>query len=276
MDDFAGYRERVDEGVRFLEGRLPFVPEYAIVLGTGLGSITGMIEEAQIIPYEDIPGFPGSTVVGHAGNLVCGKMVGVPVVALQGRHHYYEGYSTRELTIPIRVLSLLGIKNLVITNAAGGLRDDLCPGSIMVVKDHINLIGDNPLRGPNVDGWGERFPDMSKAYDEKLAKRCLDAAAELGMKNTCTGIYCAVPGPSLETPAETRYLKTLGVDAVGMSTVPEVIVARHAQMKVLALSVIANVNDPDNFQPIMVAEILEKMAAASSDVGRLLQRVVAG
>ena len=275
IEELETHKDKVEAGVEYLRTRIPYIPEYGVILGTGLGSIVESIEDSLTIPYSDIPGFPSvPTVVSHAGNLVFGKLGKSPIVILQGRFHYYEGYSTRELTIPVRVLGLLGIKKLIVTNAAGGLNPEFYAGNIMMIKDHINLINDNPLRGPNIDEWGPRFPDMSQVYDKSLMELCRKGASDLGLKNIAEGIYCAVPGPSLETPAETRYLQQCGGDAVGMSTVPEVIVARHCGMDVLGLSVIANENDPDDFKPIVVDDILESMERAAADLGGLIQRVV--
>ena len=272
--DILAYRQRVEGAVDFLKERIAEPPEVVIILGTGLGSLAGKIESSRVFPYDDLPGFPKSTVTGHAGNLVCGHLAGRPVAVLQGRLHYYEGYSAREVTMPLRVLSLLGARTLVVSNAAGGLDPDLRPGSLMVIRDHINLIPDNPLRGPNIDEWGLRFPDLSHAYDRELVQLTINSAERLGLHNVTTGVYGAIPGPSLETPAETRYLRNCGMDAVGMSTVPEVIVACHAAMKVLGISVIANVNDPDNFKPIILEEVVACTEKAADRLSSLLLRVL--
>ena len=247
-----------------------------IVLGTGLGSLVEQLESPLIFPYEDLPGFPRSTVTGHAGNLACGLLAGRPTAVLQGRFHYYEGYSAREVALPIRVLSLLGAGTLVVTNASGGLDPDLRPGSLMVIRDHLNFIPDNPLRGPNIDEWGLRFPDLSSAYDQDLIRMALQAGRDLGIADLVSGVYGAIPGPSLETPAETRYLRNCGIDAVGMSTVPEVIVARHASMRVLGISVIANVNDPDNFQPIILEDVIAQTSKAAGQLTALITKVAPG
>jgi len=272
--DLDRFKSGVEAGVGYLSEKLTSTPEVGLVLGTGLGKVVNHLDIEQIIPYSDIPGFPVSTVISHAGNIVFGKIGNCPTVALQGRLHYYEGYSGRDVTSPIRILGLLGIRKLIVTNASGGLNPDFNPGDIMIIDDHINLIGDNPLRGPNIDEWGQRFPDMSKVYDPAMAETCRNQALESGLNNIRRGVYCAIAGPSLETPAETRFLRQIGADAVGMSTVPEVIVARHASIDVLGLSVIANVNDPDNFKPIEVGDILARMEDSASDLGRLLQKVV--
>lgn len=272
--DFGQYVNKVRECVAYLGGALPFVPRTIIQLGTGLGDFIGQIDAQLIIPYADIPHFPASTVESHQGNLVLGYLAGEPVAALQGRFHYYEGYSTREVTLPIRVLSLLGARLLLLTNAAGGLNPLISPGSIMVIRDHLNFLGDNPLRGPNVEEWGPRFPDLSVPYHPGLIKTALDAATGCGLKNVVSGVYVCIPGPSLETPAETRWLRDCGADAVGMSSVPEVIVARHAGMEVLGVSVVSNVNDPDNFQPILLEDILETAARVTPQLQRLIVNII--
>ena len=215
------------------------VPEVAVVLGSGLGAFAEALKDSVTIPYGDIPNFPRSTAIGHAGRLVIGKVGGLTVAAMQGRVHQYEGYSSREAGFPVRVLFRLGIKSLVLTNAAGGINSTYAKGALVVLSDHINLQGNNPLNGPNDDRFGPRFPDMSEAYNRRYRLLALDAARELGI-DLKEGVYVALPGPSYETPAEIRYLRTIGADLVGMSTVPEVIVARHVGIKVLAISCVTN------------------------------------
>ncbi len=271
---FARHVKNVDECVAYLRDTLPFIPRTIIQLGTGLGGFVEQIDARKVIPYSEIPHFPASTVTSHQGNLIVGYLGGQPVVALQGRFHYYEGYSTREVTFPIRVLSLLGAKLLLLTNAAGGLNPIIAPGSIMVIRDHLNFLGENPLRGPNVETWGPRFPDLSVPYHPALIKCALDSATHCGLKKTISGVYVCIPGPSLETPAETRWLRECGADAVGMSSVPEVIVANHAGMDVLGLSVVSNVNDPDNFQPILLEDILEIAAEVTPKLQNLIVEIV--
>lgn len=273
MDD---YREAVAATVRFLQKRLERPPEVILVLGTGLGGIVDRIEESVSLSCAAIPYFPKATGPGHAGNLVFGTLGGKEVAALQGRFHYYEGYSTRELTTPVRALALLGAKVCIVTSCAGGLNPNFRPGTFMVLEDHINLIPDNPLRGTNIEDWGPRFPDMSRAYDRDLTARTFDCAHNLGIENITGGVYVAIPGPSLETPAETRYLRSMGADAVGMSTVPEVIVARHAGLRTLGISVIANINDPDNFQPILLEDVIRQTEQAAPVLEKLLVEVVQG
>ncbi len=274
MISIEDYKYKVDETVSFLKEKMKRAPSVVIILGTGLGGLIDSIEIDTLLPYEEIPHFPRSTVEGHQGNLIFGNLNGKDVAVLQGRFHYYEGYSTRELTFPLRTLALLGAKTLVVTNAAGGLDTDLVPGTIMVIRDHLNFIGENPLRGENVDDWGPRFPDLSEPYDRKLIAATLQCAEKLHMTNVTTGVYVAIPGPSLETPAETRFLRLAGADAVGMSSVPEVIVAKHAGMKVLGLSAVANINDPDNFIPIMLDDIIKAAQRIEPDMQELIKEVL--
>jgi purine-nucleoside phosphorylase len=274
MPDMNNYKRKVDETVSFLQQQIKTCPSVVIILGTGLGSFIDSIEVDTLLPYNEIPHFPRPTVPGHQGNLVFGTLCNRVAAVLQGRFHYYEGYSTRELTLPLRALSLLGADTLVVTNAAGGLDPDYRPGTIMVIRDHLNFIGENPLRGPNIDDWGPRFPDLSEPYDKKLIDVTLQCAEKLHMDNVTTGVYVAIPGPSLETPAETRFLRNAGADAVGMSSVPEVIVARHAAMKVLGLSAVANVNDPDNFAPILLDDIIKTAAEIEPALQQLILEVL--
>jgi purine-nucleoside phosphorylase len=268
------YRKKVEESVSFLRERTGTTPGVVIILGTGLGALVDSIEIDTLLPYEEIPHFPRATVPGHHGNLILGTLCCRAVAVLQGRFHYYEGYSTRELTLPLRVLSRLGAETLLLTNAAGGLNPGYSSGTIMVIRDHLNFIGENPLRGANIEAWGPRFPDLSEPYDKKLMGVALHCAAKLPKTKVTSGVYAAIPGPSLETPAETRFLRAAGADAVGMSTVPEVIVAKHASMRVLGLSAIANVNDPDNFAPILLEEIIAAAGEIQPALQKLLQEVL--
>lgn len=268
------FKEQVEEAVAFLAERIRERPEIALVLGTGLSGLGERLVPDLVIPYRDIPHFPQATVESHAGNLIFGRLCNRAVVVLQGRFHYYEGYSTRELTMPIRVLALLGVSTLIVSNASGGLNPAFAPGTLMVIRDHLNFIPDNPLRGVNISQWGLRFPDMSTAYDQGLIQITLACAARLAMDRVESGVYVAIPGPSLETPAETRYLRGCGADVVGMSTVPEVIVAVHAGLRVLGLSVVANVNDPDAFKPILLEEIISETRKAEERLLRLLMEVL--
>lgn len=274
MIDMERYRRRVEEAASYLKRRLSDPPEIAIVLGTGLSSLADSISHPVVIPYGDIPHFPVSSVSSHAGNLVAGRLAEKNVIILQGRVHCYEGFSARDVAFSIRVLSLLGVETAVITNASGGLNPHFSAGSIMVLTDHINLLGDNPLRGPNIDEWGPRFPDLSSPYDAQLVSLSLDCGRDLGIPGITTGTYVCIPGPSLETPAETRFLRQSGGDTVGMSSIPEILVAIHSGMRVLGLSVVANINDPDNLQPILLDDIVEKAQEAEPVLQSLISEIV--
>lgn len=268
------YTNNVLEAVSFLEKKIQDRPELVLVLGTGLGGLIDQIKTDHVLPYESIPHFPSSTVISHSGNLIFGTLGGKYVAVLQGRFHFYEGYSARQVAFPVRVLSLLGPEILLVSNASGGLNPGYSPGTVMVIKDHLNFLPDNPLRGSNVDEWGQRFPDCSCVYDPGLIEIACSSARKIGLENIETGTYVAIPGPSLETPAETRYLRNCGADAVGMSTVPEVLVGVHAGMKVLGLSLIANVNDPDNQQPILVEDVLNEAEKAMDPFQKLVKDIV--
>ncbi|CAK8711268.1 purine-nucleoside phosphorylase [Candidatus Electrothrix laxa] len=274
MIDINTHKQQVEEAVAFLRSRLSVLPEILIQLGTGLGNLVEAMNNSVSIPYEDIPGFPHSTVTSHAGNLVCGTLAGKPCAILQGRFHYYEGYSAREVGFPVRVLSLLGVRTAIITNASGGLNTSWQAGTIMIFKDHINQLPDNPLRGPNIDAWGPRFPDLSEPYDPALRKLVWQAARKLAFPDVTEGTYVCIPGPSLETPAETRMLKQCGADAVGMSSVPEIITALHGGLRVLGLSVVANVNDPDDFIPILLEDIVEAANQAEPKLQKMILEIV--
>ena len=248
--------EKIKEAVQYLQNQGVDKPEIGVILGTGLG--TGFTQAMNIqhsIDYADIPHFPPATVEFHSGKLHFGEVHGKKIIAMQGRYHYYEGYDMTEVTLPVRVLKLLGIKNLLISNAAGNMNLDWSKGELMLIDDHINLQPDNPLRGKNIDELGPRFPDMSMPYDSGLNQRLLDIAAEKDLVLR-KGVYAAVVGPNLETRAEYRYLKTIGADVVGMSTVPEVIVANHMGLPCCAISVLTDDCDPDNLQPVDIEEII--------------------
>jgi purine-nucleoside phosphorylase len=268
------YKQQVDEATAWLQKRLTAVPRIALVLGTGLGEMATALEVDRTIAYRDIPHFPQTTATDHAGKLLFGRIYGLDVAVMQGRFHYYEGYSAKEITFPVRVFARLGTEILVITNAAGGLNSAFAPGTIMLIEDHLNFIGDNPLRGPNIEEWGPRFPDFSQPYDRDLIGLAESCVRRLGMDAVVSGTYIAVPGPGLETPAETRFYRNCGADAIGMSTVPEVMAARHAGMKVLGLSLIANVNDPDNFQPIVAAEVIARVKETAPRLQKLVLAVL--
>jgi purine-nucleoside phosphorylase len=274
MNDMQGYKKKVEETVSFLKTKTNKPIAVVIILGTGLGALIDSIEIDTLLPYEEIPHFPRSTVPGHEGNLILGTLGSKNIAVLQGRFHFYEGYSTRDLTFPLRTLSLLGAETLVVTNAAGGLNPNYTPGTIMVITDHLNFIGENPLRGMNIDAWGPRFPDLSEPYDKKLIDATMQCAEKLHISDVTTGVYAAIPGPSLETPAETRFLRAAGADAVGMSSVPEVIVAKHAGMNVLGISAVANVNDPDNLVPILLEDIIKSAGEIEPAMQELITEVI--
>ena len=256
-----------------VRARSKLVPEFGIILGTGLGSLGASIKVEAEIPYEEIPGFPASSVESHAGKLLLGTLAGRKVAALQGRFHRYEGYTLQQVTFPVRVLRALGATTLVVSNVSGGMHPLWELGDLVLIADHINLLGDNPLVGPNDDADGPRFPDMSAAYDPAL--RALARAAALAQGVTLReGVYVAVPGPSLETAAEYRMLRTLGADVVGMSTVPEVIVARHQGMRVLGLSIITDLGLPDALEPASVERIIAVARAAEPRLTALVRAVV--
>jgi purine-nucleoside phosphorylase len=275
MIDIARHRHEVETAVAFLRERISEPPEVLIQLGTGLGELARAMQIDCTLAYEAIPHFPHSTVTSHAGNLVFGRLAGKRTAILQGRFHCYEGYSAREVAFPIRVLSLLGARTAIITNASGGLNPSFRPGTIMVLRDHLNLLGDNPLHGPNVDSWGERFPDLSTPYAPELRQLAQALAERLKLAEVTSGTYVCIPGPSLETPAETRFLRMIGGDAVGMSSVPEILVALHAGLRVLGLSVVANVNDPDHFQPILLDDIIASARRAEPRLQQLIINILA-
>ncbi len=240
----------------FLKGRINGKPEIGLIFGSGLGVLADEIEESICIPYDEIPDFPVSTVKGHAGRLVIGRLEGKSVIAMQGRFHYYEGYSMQKLTLPVRVMKLLGIDKLLVTNAAGGVNRNFNPGDLMLITDHINLMGANPLIGKNLEQLGPRFPDMSEAYSPELIRLAEEVGAEKGIA-TRKGVYAAMSGPSYETPFEIRFLSRNGIDAVGMSTVPEVIVANHMNLDVLGISCITNMAAGIMAQSLEHKEVVE-------------------
>lgn len=264
------YYKKVIEAFEFLQKHSPFTPEIVLTLGTGLSNLAEKVQKRVVFPYGEIPHFPLSTVETHVGELIFGELAGKKLALLRGRVHYYEGYTAKEVVFPLRVLSLFKPKIYIVSNAAGGLNLSFKAGDLMLIKDHINLIPDNPLRGRNVVEWGPRFPDMSQAYASELRELFKEVAKQLG-EEVREGVYVGVPGPSLETPAETRFLRQIGADAVGMSTVLEVIAAVHAGLKVLGISVIANVNDPDNFKPILFEEVVEVSQAAERRLSLLVE-----
>lgn len=253
--------DQINTAADVISGRTRHRPKIGLILGSGLGPLADQIQEADHIPFNEIPHFPVSTVQGHSGRLVIGWLEGQSVLVMQGRAHFYEGYPMAQVTLPIRVMQALGIEILVVTNAAGGLNPEWQAGDLMLITDHINLIGmtgSNPLRGPNLDEFGPRFPDMSEAYDSELRRLAKEAAEQAGVLLR-EGVYTGLAGPNFETPAELHFLRSFGTDAVGMSTVTEVTVARHGGMRVLGLSGISNiaVYDPSQVAPASHEEVLE-------------------
>jgi purine-nucleoside phosphorylase len=265
--------ERAEKAARMIRARTKTEVSVAIVLGSGLGAFAGELSEATAIPYSEIPGFAHTTVEGHAGRLVIGKAGDVTVAAMQGRFHFYEGYSLAEVTFPIRVLKLLGVSTLVLTNAAGALNTEFAPGSLMVISDHVNLLGANPLIGPNDDRFGPRFPDLTAVYAPELQNMVIEEARAMGMELR-RGIYAALTGPSYETPAEIHMVRTLGADAVGMSTVPEAIVARHMEMQVIGVSCITNLAAGVSNRPIDHSQVMAIGDRVRGEFIELLSRVV--
>lgn len=265
--------ERIAVAADVVRRRFARTPDVAIILGTGLGALASAIQVEATIDYAEIPGFPLSTVESHAGRLLCGTLAGKTVVAMQGRFHRYEGYSLQQVTFPVRVLRALGARTLVVSNACGGMHPLWNAGEVMLIADHINLLGDNPLIGPNDDRLGPRFPDMSDPYDAGLRTIAREVATQARV-TLREGVYVAVQGPNLETRAEYRFLRALGADVVGMSTVPEVIVAVHGGMKVLGLSIITDSCLPDALQPASLEQILAMAARAEPDLTRIVTGVV--
>jgi purine-nucleoside phosphorylase len=249
-------KQRLAETTDFIKNRIKDAPYIGLLTGTGLGESAESMTIDATISYRDIPHFPVPTVKTHIGRMLAGNMSACPVIAMQGRFHLYEGYNPLEVTYPIRVMRQLGVKILILTNASGGLNPEFTAGDIMLITDHINLTGANPLIGPNEDSWGIRFPDMTRAYNQKLIAMAESLAGSVGM-HLQKGIYAGLTGPSLETPAEVKFLQTIGAEAVGFSTVQEVIVAVHSGMRVLALSTITNVHDPQRPVPATVEEIID-------------------
>jgi purine-nucleoside phosphorylase len=267
------YRQQIDGCARFLESELPLRPEWGIISGTGQSRLAARLEAPGGRPYLELPHFPRATSPSHKGRLHWGRLGGKGVLIFQGRFHAYEGYSLKQVAMPVRVMAALGVKYLLITNAAGGLNPHFRSGELMLISDHINLIGDNPLVGENIDAWGPRFPDLSQVYDRQLMELAEAVALRRGIALR-KGVYVAVKGPSLETPAETRFLRFIGADAVGMSTVPEAIVAAHAGLKTGGISVISNINLPDAMTPIALEDIIATVARAETQLVELLTGIL--
>ncbi len=266
-------KDKLTHTVEFIKSRLKFKVEVAIILGTGLGALTGEIKQSRKLAYSDIPHFPVSTVHGHKGELVLGEIGGKNVAVMQGRFHYYEGYTMNEVTYPVRVMAALGASTLIVSNAAGGMNAKFLAGDLMLITDHINLMGVNPLIGPNDESLGPRFPDMCCVYDKSLVELAERIALEENVR-VHKGVYVAVSGPNLETPAEYRFLRLIGADCVGMSTVPEVIVAVHSGLRVLGVSCITDRCVPEELKPVDIEEILKVAREAEPKLTKLIGRVI--
>ncbi len=267
------YLDQIKEAVSFLKKKVKKQPAIGIILGTGLGRLANEIDKEHEISYQNIPHFPLSTVESHEGKLIFGKLSGKYVMVMQGRFHYYEGYSMQQITFPVRVMGDMGIKTLLVSNAAGGMNPQFCRGDLMIMDDHINLLGDNPLIGQNLDEYGPRFPDMSEPYSKSL----IDLAETIALENSIKvqkGVLVAVTGPNLETRAEYRFLRAAGADAVGMSTVPENIVGNHMGMDVFAMSVITDECFPDALQPVDVSEIIATANEAEPKLTLIMREMV--
>lgn len=253
--------QQITQTADYLKSRVEVAPQIGIILGSGLGHLGDKIDARAVIPYSEIPNFPVSTVAGHKGQMVFGRLAGREVVAMQGRFHYYEGYPMRQVTFPVRVMKMLGVKALIVSNAAGGVNPGFSAGDLMLITDHINLFPENPLRGPNLDDLGPRFPDMSRAYSPRLLAEARRVAAERGVA-VREGVYVGSSGPTLETPSEYRMMRVLGADATGMSTVPEVICAHHMGIEVFGMSVITNVAKPADPEKGTTHDEVQDVAAA--------------
>ncbi len=266
-------RDKIKEAKQFIQNKSKVKPDIGIILGTGLGALAGEIESKTKLAYKDIPHFPVSTAPGHEGNLILGMLGGKRIVAMQGRFHFYEGYSLEEIAFPIRVMREMGIELLIESNAAGGMNPNFKAGDLMIITDHINLTGNNPLIGPNDDRLGPRFPDMSEPYDEGLVELTEEIAIQEKIR-IHRGVYVGVTGPNFETRAEYRFLRLIGADAVGMSTVPEVIVARHSGLRVLGISCITDECIPDRLSPLDLRYMIRVAKEAEPKITRLVKRVV--
>lgn len=265
--------EKIQKTTKYIQKKIDFKPAIGIVLGTGLGGLTKEIKAVGELPYNDIPNFPVSTVKGHEGKLIFGELGGKKVVAMQGRFHYYEGYTMQDLTFPIRVLKHLGIELLLLSNASGGVNPDYEVGDLMVIKDHINLMGDNPLIGNNDDDLGPRFPDMSETYDKKIIRQ-FTKIARIHNIHFQVGVYAAVTGPTFETLAEYKYIRVLGADAVGMSTVPEAIVARHMSLPVFAVSVISDLGVEGKIVEISHDDVIDAASLVEPKMTKVIKQMI--
>ena len=274
MDTIEKFRSKRNEATSYIRNRInDFKPEYLVILGTGLGQLTEEVELLTSIDYDDIPHFPVSTVESHHGRLLFGHLGGKPVIAMQGRFHFYEGYSMQLIVFPVRVARALGVQTLIVSNACGGLNPNFTRGDIMLINDHINFLADNPLIGPNDNELGSRFPDMSEPYTKGLIETAETVALDLSIKMH-EGVYLAVSGPMLETKAEYRYMRQLGADVVGMSTVPEVIAAVHMGLQVLGISVITDECFPDALKPVRLDDVLEAAALAEPKLTQIIKGVL--
>jgi len=266
--------EKIKESAAYISSKTTVNPTVGIILGTGLGGLVKEIKIIDTIPYEDIPNFPVSTVESHSGKLIFGELGGKKVVAMQGRFHYYEGYSLQQVTFPVRVMKLLGIERLFVSNASGGVNPDFEVGEIMIQDDHINLFPGNPLIGKNIDELGPRFPDMSEPYDHHMIELAKTIATENNIK-VSVGIYAGLTGPTLETPAEYMYVRNIGADAVGMSTVPEVIVARHMEIPCFAISIITDLGVPGKIQKVSVQDVIEVASRQEPKMTLIMRELIA-
>ncbi len=265
--------KKINETVEFIKSKITTTPKVGIVLGTGLGGLTNEIQNQHAIKYEDIPNFPVSTVPGHKGNLIFGQINNIEVIAMQGRFHYYEGYTMQELVFPIRVMKLLGIELLILSNASGGVNPDFEVGDIMIIIDHINLMADNPLIGKNIDELGPRFPDMNHAYDKNIIDKAINIAKANSIKIR-TGVYAAVSGPCFETPAEYKYIRTIGADTVGMSTIPEVIAAHHMGLQVFAVSIITDLGVEGKIVEVSHEEVIDVANKAEPKMTSIIKGMI--
>ncbi|MBD5213501.1 MAG: purine-nucleoside phosphorylase [Bacteroidales bacterium] len=266
--------EKINETAAYIRSKVADMPKTAIILGTGLGALVDHIEDKQYIPYSEIPNFPVSTVEGHSGNLIFGTLGGKRVMAMQGRFHYYEGYDMKQVTFPVRVMKALGVETLFVSNAAGGMNKEFVVGDVMIITDHINLFPENPLRGKNYKELGPRFPAMTEPYNKKYIAMADEIAAEQGIR-VMHGVYVGTPGPTFETPAEYEYFRIIGGDAVGMSTVPEVIVANHADMKVFGVSVITDLGGKDITEVPSHEEVQKAAETAQPKMMEIIRQMVA-
>ncbi|WP_264566787.1 purine-nucleoside phosphorylase [Flavobacterium sp. N3904] len=265
--------DKVQETVSYIKGKINFTPEYGIILGSGLGGFTNDIDVKSILPYEDIPNFPVSTVQGHKGALVFGTIGAKKVVAMQGRFHFYEGYSMKEVTFPVRAMKYLGVEKLIVSNASGGVNPNYKVGSIVIIKDHINFMPEHPLHGKNDERFGPRFVNMSEPYSVKMIAKATEIAKDLNIE-VHDGVYLGLQGPTFETLAEYRMVKILGADCVGMSTVPEVIVARHMELETFGVSIITDMGDAESILTISHDEVLEAAKKAEPDMRNIIKNLI--